>query len=150
MNCSIAQCLEVVGDWWSLLIVRDALLGVTRFDEFQARLGIARNILTQRLETLLIHGVLEQVPYQQRPVRYDYRLTEKGRDLWHVATALRQWGDRWAAPAGPPVELVHRGCGRVMTVIPVCSECGEALEVTSLRPVPGPAADDPDFIPRGD
>ena len=112
MNCSVAQCLEVVGEWWSLLIVRDAFFGVRRFDDFQARLGISRNILNQRLTKLVDDGVLERVPYQDNPPRANYRLTEKGRDLWHVLTAMRQWGDRWAAPDGPPLKMRHATCGR--------------------------------------
>ena len=107
MNCSVAQCLEVVGEWWSMLIVRDAFLGVRRFDDFQARLGISRNILNDRLTKLVDDGVLERVPYQDNPPRAKYRLTEKGRDLWHVLTAMRQWGDRWAAPDGPPLKMRH-------------------------------------------
>src|SRR5207302_7873147 len=90
MDCSVAQCLEVVGEWWSLLIVRDAFLGVTRFDDFQSRLGISRNTLNQRLNHLVDRGVLKRVPYQARPPRSEYRLTEKGRDLWPVVTAMRQ------------------------------------------------------------
>ncbi|HTZ08113.1 MAG TPA: helix-turn-helix domain-containing protein, partial [Acidimicrobiales bacterium] len=111
MDCSVAQCLEVVGEWWSMLIVRDALLGVTRFDQFQRRLGIARNILRQRLATLVEEGVMIRVPYSDHPPRFDYRLTDKGRDLWPVIDAMRQWGDRHAAPDGPPLRLVHLGCG---------------------------------------
>ena len=118
MNCSIAQCLEVVGEWWSMLIVRDAFLGVTRFDDFQARLGISRNMLNQRLGHLVDEGVLERVQYQEHPPRFEYRLTEKGRDLWLVLTAMRQWGDRWAAPAGRPIELVHTACGHVTDAVP--------------------------------
>src|SRR3954451_4902391 len=95
MNCSVAQCLEVVGEWWSLLSVRDAFLGVRRFDDFQARLGISRNILTQRLTTLVDHGVLERALYQYNAPRSAYGLTDKGRDLWPVLTAIRQWGDLW-------------------------------------------------------
>jgi DNA-binding HxlR family transcriptional regulator len=140
MNCSVAQCLEVVGEWWSLLIVRDAFLGVTRFDDFQARLGISRNVLNQRLSHLVEEGVLERVPYQERPTRWDYRLTEKGRDLWHVITAMRQWGDRWAAPAGAPVELVHKACGHVTEAVPTCSECGEPLHARAVRAVRGPGS----------
>ena len=79
INCSLAQCLEVVGEWWTLLIVRDALFGVTRFDEFRDRLGIARNVLTQRLDGLVEHGIMTKEPYQDNPVRYDYLLTPKGR-----------------------------------------------------------------------
>ncbi len=98
MHCSVAQCLEVVGEWWSLLILRDVFLGVTRFDDFQERLGISRNILNQRLNHLVDAGVLQKVPYSEHPLRYDYRLTSTGRDLWPVLTAMRQWGDRHAAP----------------------------------------------------
>ena len=139
MDCSVAQCLEVVGEWWSLLIVRDAFLGVRRFDDFQARLGISRNILNQRLGHLVEHGVLHRVPYQDNPPRSEYRLTEKGRDLWHVVTAMRQWGDRWAAPNGPRLEVEHIGCGQVTQALPTCSVCGEVLEARSVKAVPGPA-----------
>jgi DNA-binding HxlR family transcriptional regulator len=145
MNCSVAQCLEVVGEWWSLLIVRDAFLGVTRFDDFQARLGISRNILNQRLTSLVEHGILERVPYQDHPPRSEYILTTKGRDLWHVLTAMRQWGDTWAAPDGPPVELVHKTCGHVAEAVAVCSECGESMDSRSVRAIRGPAATDDDL-----
>ena len=94
MHCSVAQCLEVVGEWWSMLIVRDAFLGVTRFDQFQERLGISRNILNQRLHHLVEAGVLDKVPYCEPPPRHDYRPTDQGRDLWPVLTALRQCGDK--------------------------------------------------------
>ncbi len=147
MNCSLAQCLEVVGEWWTLLIVRDALFGVTRFDDFHARLGIARNVLTQRLEHLIEHGVLSREPYQDNPVRYDYRLTPKGRSLWLVVTAMRQWGDAWAAPDGPPVQTLHTTCGHLATVEPVCSACGERIAGRDLRPVLGPGAKDPSLLP---
>ena len=140
MNCSLAQCLDVVGEWWSLLIVRDAFLGVTRFDDFQVRLGISRNILTQRLNRLVEHEVLKRVAYSEHPLRWEYRLTGKGRDLWHVITAMRQWGDRWAAPAGPPLQTRHIACGHVVTAVPVCSQCGELLDARSVTAVPGPGA----------
>ncbi len=140
MNCSVAQCLEVVGEWWSMLIVRDAFLGVRRFDEFQSRLGISRNILSTRLAGLVEAGVLDKVPYQERPVRHEYRLTDKGRDLWSVLTAMRQWGDRWAAPDGAPLELVHLGCGEVTTAVSTCGVCGEAMDHRSVRAVAGPGA----------
>lgn len=140
MNCSVAQTLEIVGEWWTLLIVRDAFLGITRFDDFSERLGIARNVLTQRLETLVEHGVFTKESYQDKPVRYDYRLTEKGRDLWLVVAALRQWGDKWAAPAGAPIVSTHRACGHEMTVEPVCSTCGEPVTRASLALHRGPGA----------
>jgi DNA-binding HxlR family transcriptional regulator len=140
MNCSVAQTLEVVGEWWSMLIVRDAFLGVTRFDDFQTRLGISRNILTNRLEHLVERGVLERQPYQDRPVRYDYLLTEKGRGLWHVLAAMRQWGDEWECPHGPPVVVEHLSCGELTVVVPTCKHCGEALDAASMKAHAGPGA----------
>ena len=140
VNCSVAQCLEVVGEWWSLLIVRDAFLGVTRFDDFQARLGISRNTLNQRLFRLVDNGVLKRIQYQDRPPRSEYRLTDKGRDLWHVVTAMRQWGDRWAAPDGPPLRIRHTSCGHVVKSVSVCSHCGEHLELRDVTALPGPGA----------
>jgi DNA-binding HxlR family transcriptional regulator len=127
MDCSVAQCLEVVGEWWSMLIVRDVFLGVSRFDDFQKRLGISRNILQQRLARLVEAGVLTRVAYSEHPPRYDYRLTDKGRDLWPVLTAMRQWGDRHAAPSGPPLEVAHKGCGSVAEAVLVCGSCGEPI-----------------------
>ena len=140
MNCSIAQCLEVVGDWWSLLIVRDAFRGITRFADLEADLGISRNVLNQRLAYLVEQGVVARIPYSEHPPRYDYQLTEKGRDLFAVTTAMRQWGDRWAAPNGPPIEAVHDGCGEVTQAILTCSVCGERLTPDSVQPVVGPGA----------
>jgi DNA-binding HxlR family transcriptional regulator len=140
MHCSVAQCLEVVGEWWSLLLVRDAFLGVRRFDDFQARLGISRNILQQRLTSLVDSGVFERLPYQDRPVRFEYRLTDKGRDLWLVVTAMRQWGDRWAAPEGPPLQMRHRACGHLVEAVPVCSACGEPLDARAVLAVPDASA----------
>jgi DNA-binding HxlR family transcriptional regulator len=134
MHCSVAQTLEVVGEWWTLLIVRDALLGVRRFDHFQRRLGISRNVLQERLARLVELDLLERVPYQDHPPRHEYHLTEKGQDLWPVLTALRQWGDRWAAPDGPPVLLEHTRCGELVDAVYRCSECGD------LRMRPGPGA----------
>ena len=138
MHCSVAQCLEVVGEWWSMLIVRDAFLGVTRFDQFQERLGISRNVLNQRLAYLVDQGVLEKIPYSEHPVRYDYRLTAKGRDLWPVLTTMRQWGDKYAARHGPPLQVVHKGCGKVTNAVMTCSVCGERLQPRDVRAVPGP------------
>jgi DNA-binding HxlR family transcriptional regulator len=137
MHCSIAQALELVGEWWTLLIVRDLLMGVSRFDALQDRLGISRNVLTDRLRTLEDAGIVVRQPYQQRPDRFDYRLTDKGRDLWVVVNAMREWGDRWAAPHGPPVEMVHRRCGHVTSAVPTCAACGETLEYRDLRMVEG-------------
>jgi DNA-binding HxlR family transcriptional regulator len=138
MHCSVAQCLEVVGEWWTMLIVRDAFLGVTRFDEFQERLGISRNILNQRLAHLIGHGVLRKVLYNEHPPRYEYRLTAKGRDLWPVLTAMRQWGDQYAAHDGPPLQMIHKECGTVTDAVMTCSHCGEHLTTHDVRAVPGP------------
>jgi len=143
MNCSVAQCLEVVGEWWSLLIIRDAFMGVRRFDEFQARLGIARNVLNDRLGKLVDEAVFERVQYQERPPRFEYRLTDKGRDLWPIVTAMRQWGDRWAAPDGPPLVVRHNSCGHIADAVAVCSECHEPLDARSVSAEPGPGAIDP-------
>jgi DNA-binding HxlR family transcriptional regulator len=142
MHCGVARTLEVVGEWWSFLIVRDATLGVRRFDDFQQRLGISRNILTQRLQRLVEQDVLERVPYQDNPPRHEYRLTPKGRELWLVLAAMRDWGDKWEPlPDGPAAHLVHRTCGEHTTVVPTCSHCGETLERSDLRLVPGPSDD---------
>lgn len=138
MHCSVAQCLEVVGEWWTLLIVRDAFLGVTRFDEFQKRLGISRNVLNQRLARLVEVGVLVKVAYREHPPRFDYRLTERGRDLWPVITAVRQWGDKHAAPDGPPLQLIHEGCGEISEAQLVCSACGEPIGPRDVKAIPGP------------
>lgn len=146
MNCSVAQCLDVVGEWWSMLIVRDAFLGVRRFDEFQSRLGISRNILTTRLTSLVEAGVLEKVPYQERPVRHEYHLTAKGRDLWPVLTTMREWGDRWAAPDGAPLELVHHTCGEVVVLAHTCTACGGTVDGRSVRARPGPGARPNDLL----
>jgi DNA-binding HxlR family transcriptional regulator len=139
-TCSIAAALEVVGERWSLLIVRNVFLGLRRFDEMQDNLGVARNVLQTRLTRLLDAGVLEKRLYCERPPRYEYRLTDKGLDLWPTIVALMQWGDRYAAPAGPPVVLEHRGCGGALDEHRVCERCGKALEVSEARALPGPGA----------
>lgn len=144
MHCSVAQALEQVGEWWSLLIVRDVQMGARRFDEIQGRLGISRNTLTQRLKGLTEHGILEKVERDDGGT--EYLLTEKGIELWPVIDALRQWGDRHAAPDGPPIEIVHtgkRGCGHRTNPVLCCSECGEQVDARAIRPVPGPGEVEP-------
>ena len=141
MQCSIAQSLEIVGEWWTLLILRDAFLGIRRFDDFVERLGISRNVLTNRLDTLVDANVLERRAYDEARGRYDYVLTEKGRALWPVMTALRQWGDEWVLGEGnEPVLLEHRDRGHRTTAQMTCDVCGEALDSRSVRVVPGPGA----------
>ena len=139
MHCSIAQSLELVGEWWTLLILRDAFLGVRRFEDFVERLGISRNVLTIRLDNLVAAGILERRAYDEGRGRYDYLLTDKGRALWPVMTALRQWGDEWIYGDGnEPLLIEHRSCGCVTTAQMTCSACGEALDVRSVRALPGP------------
>ena len=111
MNCSIAQTLDVVGDPWTLLIVRDAMFGVRRFEQFQESLGIPRTTLSTRLATLVDHGVLDRRPYQTHPERHEYVLTEKGRALNSVMIAMLQWGDRWSELPEPPVTLIDADTG---------------------------------------
>ena len=137
--CSIARALEVVGERWSLLIVRDALLGLRRFEQFQDSLGIARNVLANRLSRLVAAGVFERVPYQQRPERYDYRLTPMGRQLFVPVLALMQWGDEHlAGPAGPPRLAQHAGCGGELRTGLICQQCQRPVPAEQVQVVPGP------------
>lgn len=140
-SCSIAGALEIVGERWSLLIVRDILLGLRRFDELQSHLGIARNVLQTRLTRLQEEGVIERVPYQQRPLRHEYMLTEKGLDLWPIIVSLMKWGDRYAPPeGGPAVVIEHRGCGGAVDEHRICEKCGERLRARDAVGRPGPGA----------
>jgi DNA-binding HxlR family transcriptional regulator len=141
MHCSIAQSLEIIGEWWTLLILRDSFLGIRRFDDFVERLGISRNVLANRLDTLVDAGVLERRPYDEARGRFDYHLTDKGRALWPVMIALRQWGDEWLlGPGNEPLLLEHRGHGHLATARMTCDVCGEKLDARSVRAVPGPGA----------
>ncbi len=137
-NCSIARTLELVGERWTIMILREVFLGVHRFEEMQRNLGIARNVLGARLERLVESGILKRVPYQERPPRSEYRLTAKGVDLWPVLVALLKWGDRHAAPAGPPVVLEHSGCGGALDDRRRCERCGEDVEPWDVVARPGP------------
>jgi DNA-binding HxlR family transcriptional regulator len=137
MECSIARTLEVIGERWSLLIVRDAFYGVTRFGDFQGDLGLARNVLTNRLAKLVLQGVLERRQYEERPPRFEYLLTEKGRDLLPVVLAMMRWGDRWATTeTDVQVTLTHFTCGSETEPLVTCSECGEELHLRDLRAHP--------------
>src|SRR4051794_13511141 len=138
--CSIAGTLEIVGERWTLLIVRDAFLGTRRFDDFQRNLGIARNVLQTRLERLVDAGVLRRARYQERPERFEYRLTSKGVDLWPVLVAMMKWGDKHAAEHGPPVVLRHVGCGGELDDHRLCRSCGMPIEAHEVRAELGPGA----------
>ena len=137
MNCSVARTLDIVGEWWTLLIVRNLMFGQRRFEEIQGDLGIARNILSDRLNTLVDAGIVDRVKYMEHPERYEYTLTEKGRDLFQVIAVLMAWGDRWAAPDGPPLVFKH-SCGHLGDVRVVCSECGEPMQYENVRAKAGP------------
>lgn len=138
-NCSVAGTLELIGDRWTLLIVRDAFLGIRRFDDLQRHLGVARNVLQSRLERLVDEGIFKRVRYQERPERYEYRLTRKGVDLWPVLVALMQWGDKHLLD-GPPVVLVHKDCGGKVDDRRNCVRCGSALDAWDVEPRLGPGA----------
>jgi DNA-binding HxlR family transcriptional regulator len=141
-TCSVARTLEVVGERWTLLIVRDAFLGIRRFDDFQRSLGVARNVLNTRLQRLVDAGLLERRLYQERPERYEYRLTEKGLDLWPAVVALMRFGDQHlAGDEGPPLLLRHRDCGGEVTASLTCGTCGAALGARDVVAAPGPGAD---------
>ncbi|MFC6159859.1 winged helix-turn-helix transcriptional regulator [Kribbella jiaozuonensis] len=139
MHCSLAQSLELIGDWWTPLVLRDLYLGLNRFDQFVTDLGISRNLLTDRLTKLVDGGLVRRTPYQQNPVRYSYELTEAGKELVPILMALTAWGDRWATPpAGQPIRFTHTTCGKQTTPTVSCSECGEALTMDEVAPLPGP------------
>jgi len=137
-QCSIARTLEIVGERWTLLVLRDAFLGIRRFDDFQRDLGVARNVLADRLGRLVHEGILERRRYRERPERFEYRLTAKGRDLWPVLHSLVTWGDEHAAPEGPPRLFRHRGCGGRVTDRRTCAKCGAELDVRDVEVLDGP------------
>jgi DNA-binding HxlR family transcriptional regulator len=140
VTCSVARSLSVVGDRCTMLVLRDVFLGVRRFDEFQKRIGATRHRLADRLRKLVASGILERVRYQERPVRFEYRLTEKGLDLYPMIVSLTRWGDRWmAGKAGSPVELVHETCGKVTMPSLACPECGEHVGARDMVARAGPA-----------
>ena len=133
-NCSLARALSAVGDRWTLLILREAFSRVRRFDDFQSRLSIARRILAERLAGLVADGILEKTAYQERPARFEYRLTQKGLDLYPAILALVHWGDAYCAGAeGPPVIHRHKACGRDFRSVLACSECGDALDARGVE-----------------
>jgi DNA-binding HxlR family transcriptional regulator len=142
MACSIARTLDVIGEPWTPLILRDVWVGISRFDQIQADLGISRKVLTERLGYLVEQGVLERRPYDARP-RYEYHLTAKGAELVEVLMVMVRWGDAWlAGEAGPPVLYRHHACGEVHRVDLRCEGCGEPMHAGDVDVLPGPGAAD--------
>ena len=149
LPCSIARTLDVVGERWTLLLLRDAFNGVRRFEDFATSLPIATNVLTARLQLLVRHGIMERAPYQDHPPRFEYRLTAKGRQLYPVLVALSQWGDAFLAgdgdgdsdgDAAPSLQWVHHACGRPVAAAVVCRGCGRTLTAPEVRRERRPAA----------
>ena len=137
--CSIARTVDLLGDWWTPLVLREAYYGTTRFDDFERVLGIGRNVLTQRLNRLVDADIFERVAYQDNPPRYDYVLTDKGRDFFPVLAAITSWGDRWLAPDdGPPVVLHHATCAHDTSAEVVCAHCREPLRLEDVTARLGP------------
>lgn len=143
MHCSVARTLDAIGDKWSLLIIRDAFYGLRRFDDLRKDLGVARNILADRLGKLVDKGVLVRRQYEERPPRYEYLLTERGRDLVGVVLAMMRWGDTWTGAGDPPVTITHTTCGHVTEPVVACSHCREELRLGELLADPIPV-----FAPR--
>jgi DNA-binding HxlR family transcriptional regulator len=141
MNCSIARALELVGEWWTMLIMREAFLGTRRFHDFQCNLGIARNILSARLKKLVARGILERVAGSGGGRRLEYRLTDKGRDFFPVLMALMQWGDRWVAGSDrAPLKVIEESSGSEIAEIQVTTLEGKPLRPIDVRILPGPGA----------
>lgn len=141
LDCSVAKALEVIGERWSLLIVRSVMHGNRRFGEMQESLGIARNVLSARLQRLVDEDILERRAYQESPPRHEYFLTEKGLDLWPALIALLHWGERYSpAPDGPRRLIVHKECGGEVSERGICESCGKVLHARDAKQVAGPGA----------
>ena len=141
MACSIARTLDVAGEPWSPLILRDVFVGIHRFDDIQRDLGISRKVLAERLKWLVAQGVLERRAYSERPPRYRVRADAKGWELCDVLLAMTAWGDRWTAgDAGPPAIVRHTACGHATHVEPHCAHCGEPMHATDVQIEPGPGS----------
>jgi DNA-binding HxlR family transcriptional regulator len=140
-GCAVGGALQIVGDRWTMLTLRELFLGIRRFGELQRNTGAAKNILADRLQSLVGHGVLERVQYQERPARHEYRLTEKGLDLYPLLVGLMAWGAKHAPQAGDPLILVqHKACGTVGLPELTCTGCGEQVGPRDMRALAGPGA----------
>jgi DNA-binding HxlR family transcriptional regulator len=138
-NCAIARSSAVLGERWVWVILRQAFNGARRFEDFHRGIGLARNVLSERLTNLVEHGILERRPYAGHPTRsfHEYRLTDKGRALFPVYAALMQWGNEWTDLPAPPVDMLHKPCGQRVTARVVCSNCGEDIDAHDTEPVVG-------------
>ncbi|MDX6429424.1 MAG: hypothetical protein QOE54_1790 [Streptosporangiaceae bacterium] len=142
MACSIARTLDVIGEPWSPLILRNIYVGITRFEQIQQSLGISRKVLTERLKWLVDNGVLERQEYSSRPPRHEYTLTAKGLELCDLLLVMVRWGDRWTAgEAGPPVLYRHHACGEISHVELHCSVCDRPMRAADVDVLPGPGAE---------
>jgi len=135
--CSISRPLAVLGDRWTFILIKQAFAGTRRFEDFHSTLGISRGRLADRLDRLVEQGILQRTPYKNGRTRHEYRLTEKGHDLYPVLIALRDWGDRYMAPEGPPVLYRHEGCGGEAHTHITCDRCGRELSARDVAPEPG-------------
>ncbi len=140
MNCSIANALDLIGEWWTILILREAFFGTRRFEDFQQHLGIARNILTARLRKLCDGGILQRVPIKEGAKRHEYKLTAMGRDLYPTLIALTQWGDRWLHLDGAPIKFIEHATGEEIADVAILSQQGRELDALDLKLMPGPGA----------
>jgi len=140
-HCSLARTLDIVGEWWTPLVIARIAVGLRRFDEIQRDLGVSRKVLSERLDMLVEHGVVDRVPYQEHPVRFNYVLTEKGADLVPALMALVAWGDRWTAEeSGVPGRIHHPRCGHDTEPTVCCSHCGEPIGYRDVIMRAGPGA----------
>ena len=130
---SVSRTLQVIGDKWSFMILREAFFGVRRYERLQSRLGIAPNILTDRLSRFVAEGIFERRPYQSSPARHEYALTERGRDLYGPFVAMMAWGDRWLAGGKPPLVLTHRSCGKDFDPVVICDRCASAIHAGTMK-----------------
>jgi DNA-binding HxlR family transcriptional regulator len=151
-TCSVARTVAVIGDRWTLLILRECFLRVRRFEEFQAKLGITRHLLAERLRKLVRFGVLRRIPYQTSPTRHEYILTQKGLDLHPIMMSIVHWGDvHMVDERGRPLRHEHKTCGHLFDPVMVCSECHEPLQAREVLVHPGPGARTAQMsLPNGD
>ena len=137
MDCPVARSLSILGDRWTLLIIRNALLNTKRFDDFHEQLGMTRHLLAERLNRLIEHGIMVKVPYQTTPKRYEYTLTEQGKSLYPIILSLSEWGNQWLNPDQqyPQLHYLHKNCGQITRPSIRCSCCGEILQATTIKPI---------------